>query len=144
VVFSELTGTSLAGRLRQAADAQCRVAVAVRAAGSHLDAGRAPTLIAGRIDENITARNSSRNLLRLARKPQRSLSDAQLDTIAETLEDLVRRLPNADLQAEADLYSRIGLCMTYRPGPQEWTAEVTCSELRAPVCTRTLNLQTTP
>jgi site-specific DNA recombinase len=48
----------------------------------------------------------------------------QLDTIAEAFHDLLRLLRDADPRDKAELYSRIGLRMTYQPGPETVVAEV--------------------
>jgi site-specific DNA recombinase len=48
----------------------------------------------------------------------------QIDAIAEGFDDLFRLLREADPRDKAELYSRIGLRMTYRPGPETLIAEV--------------------
>ncbi|MFI7603425.1 hypothetical protein [Actinoplanes sp. NPDC049681] len=52
------------------------------------------------------------------------MSDDQLDTIAEAFNDLFRLLRDADPRDKAELYSRIGLRLTYQPGPGTMIAEV--------------------
>jgi site-specific DNA recombinase len=54
---------------------------------------------------------------------QRMTAD-QLDAIAEAFNDLLRLLRNADPRDRAELYSRIGLRLTYQPGPETVIAEV--------------------
>lgn len=57
--------------------------------------------------------------------PQRMPSD-QLDAIAEAFNDLFRltRATRRSSRDKAELYSRIGLRLTYRPGPETMIAEV--------------------
>ena len=55
----------------------------------------------------------------------------QLDAIAKALNDLLGVLRNADPHDRAELYSRLGLRMTYQPGPETVIAEVvTPADLR--------------
>jgi site-specific DNA recombinase len=55
--------------------------------------------------------------------PQRMTAD-QLDAIAEAFNDLLGLLRGADPPDKAELYSRLGLRMTYQPGPEIVNAEV--------------------
>ncbi len=48
----------------------------------------------------------------------------QIGTIADAFHDLLRLLRDADPRDNAELYSRIGLRMTYRRGPETLIAEV--------------------
>ena len=52
------------------------------------------------------------------------MTSDQLDTIADAFTDLFRLLRDADSRDKAELYSRIGLRPTYRPGPETVIAEV--------------------
>ena len=48
----------------------------------------------------------------------------QIDAIADAFNNLFRLLRDADPRDKAELYSRIGLRMTYRPGLETLIAEV--------------------
>jgi hypothetical protein len=55
----------------------------------------------------------------------------QRDAIAEAFKDLLGLLLDADPRDRAELYSRLGLRMTYQPGPETVIAEVhTPADLR--------------
>ena len=59
------------------------------------------------------------------------MGNDQLDAIADALNDLFRLLRDADPRDRAELYSRIGLRLTYKPGPETLIAEVaTPADLR--------------
>ena len=53
------------------------------------------------------------------------MGNDQLDAIADALNDLFRLLRDAGPRDRAELYSRIGLRLTYKPGPKTLIAEVT-------------------
>jgi site-specific DNA recombinase len=46
----------------------------------------------------------------------------QLDAIADAFNDLFRLLRDADSRDKAEPYSRIGLRLTYQPGPETMIA----------------------
>jgi site-specific DNA recombinase len=52
------------------------------------------------------------------------MTDAQLATIADAFGSLLDLLRHADPRGKAELYSRIGLRMTYQPGAETMIAEV--------------------
>jgi len=52
------------------------------------------------------------------------MTSDQLDAIAAAFNDLLRLLRDADPRDKAELYSRIGLRLTYQPGPETMIAEV--------------------
>ena len=59
------------------------------------------------------------------------MGNDQLDAIADALNDLFRLLRDADPRDRAELYGRIGLRLTYKPGPETLIAEVaTPADLR--------------
>ena len=55
------------------------------------------------------------------------MSADQIDAIAEAVNGLFRLLRDADPRDKAELYSRISLRTTYRPGPETLIAEVCTS-----------------
>jgi site-specific DNA recombinase len=55
--------------------------------------------------------------------PQRTTDD-QLGAIADAFNDLLRLLRDADPRDRAELYSRVVLRLTYRPGPETLIAEM--------------------
>ena len=96
-----------------------------------LDAGGDPTLIAGWIAETNAIKKTAQARLGLTEAPPQRLSADQLDAIAEAFNDLLGLLRDADPRDRAELYSRLGLRMTYRPGPETLMAEVvTPADLR--------------
>ncbi|MEV7624081.1 recombinase family protein [Actinoplanes sp. NPDC089786] len=147
----ELTGRTLADNLRQVADAEYRAALAAHDATGEieklrqtiadtevkidryratLDAGGDPALIASWISEATAIKKTAQARLGLTEaQPQRMTGD-QLDSIAEAFKDLLGLLRGADPRDKAELYSRIGLRMTYRPGPETVIAEVVTSATR--------------
>jgi hypothetical protein len=52
------------------------------------------------------------------------MTSDQLDAIADAFNDLFGLLRDADPRDKAELYSRIGLRLTYQPGPETVIAEV--------------------
>jgi len=52
------------------------------------------------------------------------MTDDQLDAIAAAFGSLFALLRDADPRDKAEPYARIGLRMTYRPGPETMIAEV--------------------
>lgn len=148
----ELTGKTLTDNLRQVADAQYRAALAAHDTTGEvdrlrqtiadadtkisryrdtLDAGGDPALIAGWITEATTAKKAAQARLGLTEVPPQRMTRDQLDAIADAFTDLFGLLRDADPRDRAELYSRIGLRMTYRPGPETLMAEVvTPADLR--------------
>jgi hypothetical protein len=141
----ELTGSTLTDNLRRVADAQYRAALAAHDTAGEIDtlrktiadadakisrykdtpdAGGDPALIAGWISEATAIKKTARARLGLTEAPPQRLSTDQLDAIAEAFNDLFTLLRDADPRDKAELYSRIGLRMTYRPGPETVIAEV--------------------
>ena len=52
------------------------------------------------------------------------MTSEQLDAIADAFNDLFKLLRDANPRDKAELYSRIGLRLTYKPGPETVIAEV--------------------
>jgi site-specific DNA recombinase len=52
------------------------------------------------------------------------MTSDQIDAITDAFNDLFRLLRDADPRDKAELYSRIGLPLTYKPGPETVIAEV--------------------
>lgn len=143
----ELTGATLTDNLRRVADAQHRAALAahdntgeidklrqtiadadadakIGRYRATLDAGGDPALIAGWIGETTTIKKAAQARLGLTEAPPQRMTGDQLDSIAEAFNDLFRLLRDADPRDKAELYSRIGLRLTYQPGPETMIAEV--------------------
>ena len=141
----ELTGPALADNLSRVAEAQFRAALAAYDAPGEIkglrrtiadadakisryratiDAGGDPALIAGWISEATGIKKAAQARLGLTEAPPQRLSDDQLDAIADAFNDLFRLLRGADPRDRAELYSRIGLRLTYQPGPETMIAEV--------------------
>lgn len=148
----ELTGRSLADNLRRVAEAQHRAALTAYGDGGEieklrqtitdadrkingyratLDAGGDPALIAGWIAETTSIKKAAQARLGLTEAPPQRMTGDQLDAIAEAFRDLLRLLRDADPRDRAELYSRLGLRMTYQPGLETLKAEVcTPADLR--------------
>jgi site-specific DNA recombinase len=141
----ELTGRTLTESLRRVADAQYRAAVAAYDTAGEieklrqaiadadakidryratLDAGGDPALIAGWITEATALKKAAQVRLGATEVPPQRMTDEQLDTIADAFNDLFKLLRDADPRDKAELYSRIGLRLTYQPGPETMIAEV--------------------
>jgi site-specific DNA recombinase len=58
------------------------------------------------------------------------MTDAQIAKIVDGLGGLLGVLQNADPTDRAEIYARVGLQMTYRPGTQTVIAEVTHTPTR--------------
>ncbi|GAA0577187.1 recombinase family protein [Paractinoplanes ferrugineus] len=148
----ELTGGSLTDNLRRVAEAQHRAALAaygdageieklrrtiteadrkINGYRATLDAGGDPALIAGWIAETTAIKRTAQARLGLTEAPPQRMPTEQLDAIAEAFKDLLSLLRDADPRDRAELYSRLGLRMTYQPGPETLMAEVaTPADLR--------------
>ncbi|GGN75039.1 putative recombinase [Actinoplanes lobatus] len=141
----ELTGTALTDNIRRVAEAQYRAALAAHDTAGEiqqlrqaiadadakisryratLDAGGDPALIANWISETTTIKKAAQARLGLTEAPPQRMSTDQIDAIAEAFDDLFRLLRDADPRDKAELYSRIGLRMIYRPGLETLIAEV--------------------
>ncbi len=57
------------------------------------------------------------------------MSEEQISAIVHGLGGLLGLLRQANLSDKAEIYSRLGLKLTYRPGPQKLIAEVTTSAI---------------
>jgi hypothetical protein len=126
-----------APRLRKAiADSDTKIAQ-YRAT---LDAGGDPTLVAGWISETMAVRNAAQARLGLTEAPPERMSEEQLAAIVDAFGGLLGVLRRADQDDRAEIYTRIGLQMTYRPGTETVLAEVRSNDLdRVPVMCPELN-----
>ncbi|MFG1610750.1 recombinase family protein [Actinoplanes sp. NPDC049265] len=115
------------GRLRQTIE-DCDAKIErYRAA---LDAGGDPALILGWIREASTVRGTAEAALRTSAIPPQRLNDDQIAVIVNGLGSLLGVLREADPRDKAaELYSRLGLRMTYKPGPKTVVAEIVSSDL---------------
>jgi DNA invertase Pin-like site-specific DNA recombinase len=140
----ELTGRSLAENIRRVADAQYRAALAAYDATevdelrqkiadadakisryrATLDAGGDPALVAGWISETSAIKKAAQARLGLTEAPPQRMTADQLDAIADAFKDLFGLLRDAEPGDKAELYSRLGLRLTYQPGPETVIAEV--------------------
>ena len=94
-----------------------------------LDAGGDPALIAGWIKETTAIKSATQARLSLTTTPPQRMSEDQIAEIVEALGGLMTLLKQADLRDRAEVYSRVGLRMTYRPGTETVLAEVVSSDL---------------
>lgn len=151
-LHDELTGRRLTDNLRRVAEAQHRAALAAYGDSGEteklrqaiadadrkiigyratLDAGGDPALIAGWIAETTAIKKTAQARLGFTEAPPQRMTRDQLDAIAKAFNDLLGLLRDADPRDRAELYSRLGLRMTYRPGPETLMAEVvTPADLR--------------
>ena len=141
----ELAGPAMTDNLRRVADAQYRAALAAHDPAGEittlrrtiadaddkinryratLDAGGDPALIAGWITETTAIKKAAQARLGLTDAPPQRMTDDQLDAIAGAFGSLLGLLRDADPRDKAELDARIGLRMTYRPGPETPIAEV--------------------
>ncbi|MEV4709309.1 recombinase zinc beta ribbon domain-containing protein [Actinoplanes sp. NPDC049316] len=146
----ELNGRTLAANLRALADAHHRAELAAYRANDEtgrlrqtitdcdakigryraaLDAGGDPALIASWIREASTVRVTAEAALRVSEAPPQRLNDDQIAAIVDGLGSLLTVLRGADPRDKAELYSRIGLRMTYKPGPKTLKAEIVSTDL---------------
>jgi site-specific DNA recombinase len=151
----ELGRTSLADTLHRIADASHRAALAehqqhddaprlrktiaesdnkIAQYRATLDAGGDPTLVAGWISETMAVRKAAQALLGLAEAPPERMSEEQLAAIVDAFGGLLGLLRRAEQHDRAEIYTRIGLQMTYRPGTETVLAEVRSKDIdRVPV-----------
>ncbi|MDI6105696.1 recombinase family protein [Actinoplanes sp. NEAU-A12] len=141
----ELTGDTLTATLRGLTDAHYRAELArhqgadqtrhlrqtiedcdtkIKRYRAALDAGGDPVLIASWISEISSERDNATAALRLSAAPPQRLNEGQITAIVDGLGSLLAVLRAADPRDKAELYSRIGLRMTYRPGLETLKAEV--------------------
>jgi hypothetical protein len=141
----ELTGRALTSNLRRVADAHHRAALAahdttgeidrlrraiaeadekINRYRATLDAGGDPALLAEWITETTAVRKAAQARLGLTEAPPQRMTDDQLDAIADAFAGLLALLRGANPRDRAELYSRIGLRMIYRPGPETVIVEV--------------------
>ena len=83
-----------------------------------------PALIAGWISEATAIKKTAQARLGLTEAPPQRMPSDQLNAIAEAFNELFTLLRDADPRDKAELYSRIGLRVTYQPGPETIIAEV--------------------
>ncbi|MBO3736548.1 hypothetical protein [Actinoplanes flavus] len=141
----ELAGDTLTATLRGLADAHYRAELArhqgadqsrylrqtiegcdnrIKRYRAALDAGGDPTLIASWISETSAERDNATAALRLSEAPPQQINEGQTAAIVDGLGSLLTVLRDADPRDKAELHSRIGLRMTYRPGLETLIAEV--------------------
>jgi site-specific DNA recombinase len=89
-----------------------------------LDAGGDPVLIAGWIKETTALRNATQAMIGAQRPKSARMTEDQIGEIVEGLGGLLGLLRGADPADRAEVYARIGLRLTYRPGPETVIAEV--------------------
>jgi site-specific DNA recombinase len=94
-----------------------------------LDAGGDLALVAGWITETTAVKKAAQVRLRLTEAPPERLSEDQVAEVVEALGGLLGLLKKADRRDRAEMYSRIGLRMTYRPGTETVLAEVVSNDL---------------
>jgi site-specific DNA recombinase len=91
-----------------------------------LDAGGDPSLIAGWIKETTAIQAATKALLGSRRNaPASRLTETQIAAIVEALGGLHALLQDADPLDKVEIYGRIGLRLTYKPGTETAIAEVT-------------------
>jgi site-specific DNA recombinase len=138
-LYEELSGDSLAANLRRLADAHHRAELAAHQANDEterlgrtiedcdakiaryraaLDAGGGPALVAGWISETSAIRTAAAARLGLSAAPPQRLNEDQIAAIVDGLGSLLAILREAEPRDKAELYSRIGLRMTYEPRPR--------------------------
>ena len=99
-----------------------------------LDAGGDPALVAGWITETTAIKRAALARLGLTDAPPQRMTEDQIAAIVDAFGGLLGHLKRADQQDRAEIYTRIGLEMTYRPGTETVIAEVRSNEInRVPV-----------
>jgi hypothetical protein len=94
-----------------------------------LDAGGDPALIAGWISETSAKRETAAAALRVSAVPPQRLNENQTAAIVDGLGGLATVLREAEPRDKAELYSRIGLRMTYKLGAKTLKAEIISDDL---------------
>jgi site-specific DNA recombinase len=143
----ELTGNNLAGTLRRVAEGQYQAALHDRASDmgrrravgesggrsygrrAALEAGGGPAHTGGWRAETTAIHTPARRRQDGVRTPAQPPADGQIDAIATAYGKLLGRLQHAEPHHKADLYSRLGLRMTHRPGPHTINLEIAPSDL---------------
>ena len=97
-----------------------------------LDAGGDPVLVAGWITETTAIKRAAQARLGLTEAPPERMSEDQIATIVDAFGGLLGLLKRADPQDRAEIYTRIGLEMIYRPGTETVIAEVRSKIDRVP------------
>jgi site-specific DNA recombinase len=144
-LHQELGGGTLAANLRKLAEAQHRAVLAQEATvvdeeqlrltlgecdarlaqyRAALDAGGDPAVIVGWIKETTTVRSATQAMLGAKPTAPERMSEEQIAMIVEGLGGLLGLLRQADPRDKAEIYSRLGLQLTYRPGSETLIAEV--------------------
>ncbi|GID32905.1 recombinase family protein [Paractinoplanes brasiliensis] len=99
-----------------------------------LDAGGDPALVAGWISETTAIKKAAQARLGFTDAPPERMSEERIAAIVEALGGLLGLLRRADLDHRAEIYSRIGLQMQYRPGTGTVLAEIRSTDVdRVPV-----------
>ena len=99
-----------------------------------LDAGADPALVAGWIAETAAIKKAAQARLGVTEAPPQRMSEEQIAAIVDALGGLLGLLRRADQPDRAEIYTRIGLQMTYRPGTETVLAEVRSKDIdRVPV-----------
>ncbi|OJF10745.1 recombinase family protein [Couchioplanes caeruleus] len=99
-----------------------------------LDAGGDPALVAGWISETTAIKKAAQARLGLTQVPPERMTEQQIAAIVEAFGGLLGLLRRAERQDRAEIYTRIGLQMIYRPGTETVLAEVRSKEIdRVPV-----------
>ena len=149
-LHQELSGSRLTGNLRKLADAQHR-RVAEREVGAPdqeqlrltllecdaklsqyraaLDAGGDPAVVVGWIKETTAVQTAIKAQLTAKPTTSERMSEEQISVIIHGLGGLLGVLRQAEPRDKAEIYSRLGLQLTYRPGSQTLIAEVTTSAI---------------
>ena len=94
-----------------------------------LDAGGDPTLVAGWISETTAIKKAAQARLGFTEAPPERMSEERIAAIVEALGGLLGLLRRADQHDRAEIYSRIGLQMQYRPGTGTVLAEIRSTEV---------------
>jgi hypothetical protein len=89
-----------------------------------LDAGGDPALIAGWIKETAALRSATQTMIGAQRARPERMTEDQIGKIVDGLGGLLGLLHEADPRDRAEVYARIGLRLTYQPGPETVIAEV--------------------
>jgi site-specific DNA recombinase len=86
-------------------------------------------VVAGWIGETTAIKRAGQARLGLTEAPPERMNEDQIAVIVEALGGLLGLLKGANRSDRAEIYSRIGLRMTYRPGTETMLAEVVSSDL---------------
>ncbi|MBK1788309.1 recombinase zinc beta ribbon domain-containing protein [Prauserella cavernicola] len=89
-----------------------------------LEAGTDPTLVTQWITE-IQARRAHAVATTKTTHPPQRLAANDVDTLIQQLRDLRTVIDQANPDDKADVYRKLGLALTYRPGKHEVRAEIT-------------------